>query len=81
MANSASPTINSLRLRWLYANSLWGDPDATLDDPVEAEATLKSVKGSWRRVMGAAHPDTIELETALSNAQETLVRARAASGA
>ena len=62
-------------------NSLCDDASATLSDFVEAEATLISVKGSWRRVMGAAHPDTVHLEAALVFVRRKLARARAASGA
>ena len=71
----------SLRIRWLYANSLRDDASPTLSDLVEAEATLKSVLGSWRRVMGAAHPETANLETAVVSVRRELARARAASGA
>ena len=62
----------SLRLRWIYANSLCDDADATLDDLVQAEATLKSVLGSWRRIMGASHPDTAHLEHAVLRVQAAL---------
>ena len=62
----------SLRINWLYANSLWGDPDATLDDLVEAEATLKSVERSWRRIIGSAHQDTRDLELSLARARQKL---------
>ena len=70
----------SLRIRWLYANSLWGDPDATLDDLVEAEATLKSVERSWRRIIGSAHQDTRDLELSLARAREKLAARQTLSG-
>ena len=70
----------SLRLRWLHANSLCDDADATLDELVQAEATLKSVLGSWRRIMGASHPDTIPLEHAVVRVQAALAAHQSAPG-
>ena len=43
-------------LRWLYAQSLYMDDDATLDDLREAVSTLEDVERIARRVMGDAHP-------------------------
>ena len=65
----------TLRLRWTYAQSLYSDPDATLDDPREAVTTIKETERTARRVFGGAHPVTTGIEGALRDARATL-RAR-----
>jgi hypothetical protein len=65
----------TLRLRWTYAQSLYSDPDATLDDLREAVTTIKETERTARRVFGGAHPVTTGIEGALRDARATL-RAR-----
>ena len=50
---------------------------ATLDDLREAVTTLESVAKAWKRVLGAAHPDTSEVQSALAFARNKLARAAA----
>ena len=52
----------TLSMRGLYAQSLYVDPDATLDDLREAVTTLEEIERTARRVMGGAHPLTEEIE-------------------
>jgi len=46
-------------MRTLYAQALYKDPDATLDDLREAVTTLEDLERIARRVLGGAHPDTV----------------------
>ena len=62
----------TLRLRWTYAQSLYSDPDATLDDLREAVTTIKETERTARRVFGGAHPVTTGIEGALRDARATL---------
>ena len=43
-------------MRSIYANVLFADPGATLDDLSEAVTTLEDAERIARRVFGAAHP-------------------------
>ena len=67
----------TLRMRVYYANALYEDPDATLDDLREAVETLESVAPVWKRIFGLAHPETPNVQNALEAAREALA-ARAA---
>ena len=67
--------ITTLRVRWLYAYALYKDDSATLADVQEAVTTLELVTDSWMRVLGPAHPDTLNVQVALASAREAL-RAR-----
>ena len=58
-----------------YAQSLYRDADATLDDLREAVTTLEVAKRTARRVYGGAHPHTSAIEGALRSARAAL-RAR-----
>jgi len=69
--------ILTLRTRWLYANTLYMDASATLDDVREAVETLESVVALWKRVLGEAHPETPRVQGALATARVALA-ARAA---
>ena len=62
----------TLKMRWIYAISLYADDRATLDDLREAVETLESVALLWRRVFGPAHPDTPQVQGALEAAREAL---------
>ena len=64
----------SIRMRALYAQSLYYDAAATLDDLREAVTTLEETDRIARRVYGGAHPLT-------KNIEETLRKARAALAA
>jgi hypothetical protein len=65
----------TLRMRWGYARALYNDADATLDDLREGVKTLEETARIARRVLGAAHPDTVGIETCLRKVRAVL-RAR-----
>ena len=56
-------------------NSLYEDGDATLDDLREAVETLEETERTARRVLGGAHPFTVEVERNLGDVRAAL-RAR-----
>ena len=62
-------------MRSIYANALWQDDGATLDELREAVETLADAERIARRVMGGAHPTTKIIEGILKSVRETL-RAR-----
>ena len=64
--------ISTLRMRWTYAQSLYKDPGATLDDLREAVTTLEDADRIARRVLGGAHPYTRVIESNLRSARATL---------
>ena len=64
-------------MRWLYAEALYNDPAATLDDLREAVTTLESTERTARRVLGSAHPIVGAFERVLPDARAAL-RAREA---
>ena len=61
----------------MYADVLFADPAATLDDLRDAVTTLAETERIARRVFGGAHPLTVEIEDDLREARATL-RAREA---
>ena len=61
----------------IYAEALYADPAATLDDLREAVTTLEDAERIARRVFGGAHPTTAGIEKALRGARAAL-RAREA---
>ena len=65
----------TLGMRKLYAEVLCRADGATLDDLREAVLTLEDAARIARRVLGSAHPDTVDIEASLRNAQAAL-RAR-----
>ncbi len=65
----------TLKTRRAYANALYRDPDATLDDLRESVKTLEDTARIARRVMGGAHPITTGTEGELRYAW-TALRAR-----
>ena len=67
----------TLRMKTLYAQGLYNDPGATLDDLREAVTTLEETERTMRRVLGGAHPLTTGIEGSLQNARAAL-RAREA---
>ena len=64
-----------MRGRHEYANALYANNGASLDDLHEAVTTLEDTARIARRVLGSAHPNTGGIECALANAREAL-RAR-----
>ena len=52
----------TLTLKKVYAESLYGDDSATLDDLREAVTTLEDTTRIARRVFGGSHPTTTEIE-------------------
>ena len=65
----------TFKLRRMYAQSLYRDAGATLDDLREAVTTLEEATPIARRVLGGAHPQTGEIEHRLREARAAL-RAR-----
>ena len=64
------------RMRGIYATALYLDTGATLDDLRESVTTLEETARTARRVLGGAHPTTVNIEDDLRNARP-LLRARA----
>ena len=67
--------ITTLASESIYAEALYSDDDATLDDLREAVTTLEETERIARRVLGGAHPTTVEIEEHLRNSR-TALRAR-----
>ena len=65
----------TLRMRRIYAETLYEDGDATLDDLREAVKTLEELAPTARRVLGGAHPTVGQIEQSLRNSRAAL-RAR-----
>ena len=65
----------TLKMRLVYAKSLYEDGDAALDDLREALTSLEELTPYARRVLGSAHPIATGIERALANARRKL-RAR-----
>ena len=65
----------TLKMRWIYAKAHYKDSDATLDDLREAVTTLEDAGRIARRVLGGAHPFTVEVERNLGDVRAAL-RAR-----
>ena len=62
----------TLKMRWFFAEALYEDPDATLDDIREAVTTLEDTERIARRVLGGAHPTTGGLSDSLRIARVVL---------
>mgnify|MGYP001181346556 FL=1 len=62
----------TLLMRKIYADALFEDPDATLDDLREAVATLEETSRTARRVLGGAHPVAGSIEVALQASRAAL---------
>ena len=75
----------TIAMRMSYAQSLYNDEGATLDDLREAVTTLEENERIARRVFGGAHPLTMQMEHDLKKARaklrarETLAEAMAAA--
>ena len=68
---------HTLMMRWNYARALYANPGATLDDLREAVTALEDLERIARRVLGGAHPLTMDIENSLQKARNVL-RAREA---
>ena len=62
----------TIRLRWIYARSLYLNDGATRDDLREAVTTLEELERITRRVFGGAYPITVEIEDNLRDARALL---------
>ena len=62
----------TLLMRRNYAEALWRDNGATLDDLREAVRTLEETERIARRVFGGAHPITTGFERFLRNGRAAL---------
>ena len=71
--------IETLKLRWRLATSLYKCEGASISDCEEAVATLEDVILISRRVCGTNHPTFTKAPIALESAREALARARARS--
>ena len=59
-------------MRWLYARLLHEDPAATHGDLQEAVDTLEETEQTARRVLGGAHPLTMDIEYDLRDGRDAL---------
>ena len=62
----------TLNMRWIYAEALYRDDDATLDDLREAVTTLEEIEPTARRDLGGAHPNVRSMEESLQQARAVL---------
>ena len=67
----------TLKMRWIYAEALYKDANATLDDLREAVNTLEGTERIARRVFGGAHPLTMNIEHDLQECRAALALALA----
>ena len=59
-------------MRRIYAQSLYKNDDATLDDLREATTTLEEAEQTARRVFGSAHPLVADFGPTLRDARRAL---------
>ena len=59
-------------MRWLYAEALYKDPGATLNDLQESMEMLEDTTQTMRRVFGSAHPEVVRVEKDLHSARVVL---------
>ena len=62
--------ILTLIMKWSYATALCNDDAATLDDLREAVTTFEEIDRTARRVLGGAHPITVDIGTSLRVSRE-----------
>ena len=74
-AMAQRPSVKDHRMGIVYAQTLYKDAAATLDDLREAVDTLEDLERIARRVLGGAHPLTVGIERSLQKARAAL-RAR-----
>ena len=59
-------------MRWIYAEALYKDTGATLDDLRESVTTLGDLERTTRRVFGGAHPIAAGIKACLQVARAML---------
>ena len=64
----------TLKIRWAYADALFGDPSATLDDLRAAVTTFTETERTARRVLGNSHPIVLEIGKDLRKSRKDLAR-------
>ena len=62
----------TVTMRWIYAQTLYMDDGATLDDLREAVTTLEDAARIARRVLGPSHPTAEDTVLDLQNARAVL---------
>jgi hypothetical protein len=62
----------TLRMRWVYALTLYDDPGASLDDLREAVTILEETERTARRVLGGSYPLTTGIDRSLREARAAL---------
>ena len=62
----------TLRMKDIYARTLYRGTGASLDDVREAVTMMKDIERIARRVLGGAHPVTVNIEGDLRNARAYL---------
>ena len=67
-----SSDVTTLSMRHNYAEALYHDPGATLDDIHEAVTTLEDTARTSRRVLGGTHPLVAEIEQSLRHSRAAL---------
>jgi len=70
----------TLRMRTTYAEALYLDTSATLDDLRKAVTTLEETERIAKRVLGGAHPSTEWIGRNLREARAALRAREASSG-
>ena len=70
----------TLRMKLNYAQTLYEDGSASLDDLREAVTTLEDTERRARRVLGGAHPDVGLLELWRRGARATLAARKTPGG-
>ena len=62
----------TLKMQSFYAQMLYEDPAASLDDLRESVTTFEDTARTARRVLGGAHPLTVNTEDQLQDARAAL---------
>ena len=55
--------------RWVYADAIWRDDAATLDDLLDAAETLEEAARTAQRVFGGEHPFVEQIEQSLQGSR------------
>ena len=66
-------------MRWLYAEALYKDPGATLNDLQESMEMLEDTTQTMRRVFGSAHPEVVNIQNCLETSRRVLAAHPSAS--
>ena len=70
--------ITVFRMRWVYAQTLYMDDDATPTDRREGITTLEETERTARRVLGGSHPLVAEMQKSLRDVQAAVRDVQAA---